>query len=205
MGTDDLFKKARAKREARKSLNKDILDNILILCEGEKTEPNYFNSIRRKYRLLNVEVRGLGSNTDKITKNAIKHHKNYSQVWCVFDRDSFSAQNFNRAFQMVAKYKNVHIAYSNEAFELWYLLHFNYYNTGISRKRYYKLLSELLGKKYKKNSTEMYDLICDKENTAIKNAKKLLKSYTKDNPEKNNPSTTVYKLVEELNKYKDIF
>ena len=33
MGTDDLFKKAREKREARKSLNKKILDNILILCE----------------------------------------------------------------------------------------------------------------------------------------------------------------------------
>lgn len=49
MGTDDLFKKAREKREARKSLNKKILDNILILCEGEKTEPNYFNGIKCKY------------------------------------------------------------------------------------------------------------------------------------------------------------
>lgn len=38
MGTDDLFKKAREKRETRKSQNKNILDNILILCEGEKTE-----------------------------------------------------------------------------------------------------------------------------------------------------------------------
>ncbi len=205
MGTDDLFKKAREKRETRKSLNKNILDNILILCEGEKTEPNYFNSIKRKYRLLNVDIRGLGSNTDKITETAIKNYKDYSQVWCVFDRDSFGAQHFNRAFQMVKKYKNINIAYSNQAFELWYLLHFNYYNTGISRKRYYELLSNLLGKKYKKNSTEIYELICEKEDTAIKNAKKLLKSYSECNPEKNNPSTTVFKLVEELNKYKDVF
>lgn len=126
MGTDDLFKKAREKRETRKKQNKDILDNILILCEGEKTEPNYFNSIKLKYRLSNVDIRGKGSNTDKITEAAIKHHKDYSQVWCVFDRDSFTAYHFTRAFQMVAKYKNIHIAYSNEAFELWYLLHFNY-------------------------------------------------------------------------------
>ena len=205
MGTDDLFKKAREKKEIRKKLNKNILDNILILCEGAKTEPNYFNSIKLKYRLSNVDIRGLGSNTDKITETAIKHHKNYSQVWCVFDRDSFDAYNFNRAFQMVAKYKNIHIAYSNEAFELWYLLHFNYYNTGISRNQYYDLLSELLDKKYKKNSTEMYELICDKENTAIKNAKRLLSSYSNENPERNNPSTTVYKLIEELNRYKDTF
>ena len=205
MGTDDLFKKERNKREARKSLNKNILDNILILCEGKKTEPNYFNSIKLKYRLSNVDIRGLGSNTDKITETAIEHHKNYSQIWCVFDRDSFKAHHFNRAFQMIKKYKNIHIAYSNEAFELWYLLHFHYYNTGISRNRYFKLLNDLLGKKYEKNSPEIYDLICDKENTAIKNAKKLLMSYTEYNPEKNNPSTTVFELVEELNKFKDTF
>lgn len=205
MGTDDLFKKAREKRESRKSLNKNIIENILILCEGEKTEPNYFNSIKRKYRLSNVDIRGLGSNTDRIVETAIKNHKDYSQVWCVFDRDSFSAQHFNRAFQIAEKYKNIHMAYSNEAFELWYLLHFNYYNTGIPRKRYFELLNELLGKKYKKNSPEIYDLICDKENVAIKNAKRLLKSYTEDNPEKNNPSTTVFKLVEALNKFKDTF
>ena len=60
MGTDDLFKKAKEKREARKSLNKKILDNILILCEGEKTEPNYFNGIKCKYRMSNVEIKGLG-------------------------------------------------------------------------------------------------------------------------------------------------
>jgi hypothetical protein len=205
MGTDDLFKKARKKREVRKSSNKHILDNILILCEGEKTEPNYFNSIKRKFKLSNVDIRGLGSNTDKITESAIKNHKDYSQVWCVFDRDSFKSHHFNRAFQMIEKYKNIHIAYSNEAFELWYLLHFNYYNTGISRKRYFELLSELLGKKYEKNSPEIYNLICDKENTAIKNAKRLLKLYTEYNPEKNNPSTTVFELVEELNKFKNTF
>lgn len=205
MGTDDLFKKARVKRETRKSLNKKILDNILILCEGEKTEPNYFNGIKCKYRMSNVEIKGLGANTDTITKIAVKEHRNFSQIWCVFDRDSFDAHNFNRAFQMIKKYKNIHIAYSNEAFELWYLLHFNYYNTGITREAYCKKLNKLLGKKYKKNSTEIYSLICDKENVAIKNAKRLFESYPNENPEKNNPSTTVYKLVEELNKYKDTF
>lgn len=47
MGTDDLFKKAKRQKEVRKRNNKkQLLDNILILCEGEKTEPNYFNSIK---------------------------------------------------------------------------------------------------------------------------------------------------------------
>ena len=205
MGTDDLFKKAKQQKETRKKIIRNMLDNILILCEGEKTEPNYFNSIKCLYKLSNVEIKGLGSNTDKITELAIKHRKDYSQIWCVFDRDSFKAHNFNRAFQMIKRYKNIFIAYSNEAFELWYLLHFNYYDTGISRQEYCKLLNKLLGIKYTKNSTEIYGLIHDKENTAISNAKRLMDSYSCENPEANNPSTTVYKLVEELNKYKNEF
>ena len=184
MGNDDLFKKSKLQKETRKKANIPMLDNILILCEGEKTEPNYFNSIKRKYRLSNVKIEWLGSNTDTITQKAIEHRLDYSQIWCVFDRDSFNAQNFNRAFQMIAKYPNIYIAYSNESFELWYLLHFNYYDTEISRKQYCKLLDNLLGTKYQKNSPKMYDLICDKENIAIKNAKQLLNSYSTYNPEK---------------------
>ncbi len=205
MGTDDLFKKAKLYKEVRKKQNRKLLDNILILCEGEKTEPHYFNAIKCRYKLSNVEIKGLGCNTDKITEFAINRRKDYSQIWCVFDRDSFKAHHFNRAFQMIKKYKNIHIVYSNEAFELWYLLHFHYFNTGISREQYIEKLSLLLGYKYKKNSLEMYDIIKDKEEYAIKNAKKLIASYETDCPEKNNPSTTVYKLVEELNQYKDKF
>jgi len=202
MGTDDLFKKEKLKRETRKaSAKKAALENILILCEGTKTEPNYFNSFICEYRLSNVHICGTGWNTDRITKEAIKQRNNYSQVWCVFDRDSFKPHNFNRAFQMVKKYQNIHIAYSNEAFELWYLLHFEPCNSAISRKQYIKKLDELLNEKYKKNSTTMYLKLKDKQQTAIKNAKKLLKTYKEENPEKNNPSTNVYELVELLNKY----
>ncbi len=204
MGTDDLFKKEKQKREERKaSIKREVLDNILILCEGEKTEPNYFNGFKREYRLSNITVRGLGWNTDKITEEAIKQKRNYSEIWCVFDRDFFKPQNFNRAFQMIQKYPNIKIAYSNEAFELWYLLHFNYYNTAISRSQYIEKLSKLLGEEYKKNSATIYMKLKNKQETAIRNAKKLLATYSEPNPENDNPSTTVYQLVEELNKYKN--
>lgn len=204
MGTDNLFnKKAKEQKEKRKLKSIQIRDNILILCEGKKTEPNYFNGFKKNYRLTNVEIKGLGCNTDSITKMAVEERKNYSQIWCVFDRDSFTKQNFNRAFQMIRKYPNISIAYSNEAFELWYLLHFNYYNTGMSRTQYKATLTSLLGEKYKKNSVDMYDKLSDKQEVAIKNAKTLLKSYSPINPEADNPSTNVYELVEELNKYKD--
>lgn len=46
----------------------------------------------------------------------------------------------------------------------------------------------------------MYDTLISKQSQAIKYAKKLLLNYSPSNPETDNPSTTVFKLVEELNK-----
>ena len=144
----------------------------------------------------------MGDNTIRIVEEAVrlKEKDNYDQVWCVFDRDSFPPEKFNAAF-ILAEENNIEIAYSNEAFELWYLLHFNYYDSAMSRKQYGEKLSELLGYKYEKNSDSIYDKLLEKQSTAIKNAEKLLTIHTPLNPEKANPSTKVHILVKELNKF----
>ncbi|MFM7440671.1 MAG: RloB family protein [Snowella sp.] len=89
-------------------------------------------------------------------------------------------------------------AYSNEAFELWYVLHFEFLNTGIPRDHYIKKMTKLLGKKYQKNSDTIYDELINKQATAIRNAEKLFASYNSSNPGEDNPSTTVHLLVKEL-------
>lgn len=88
-------------------------------------------------------------NTDSLVQEAIdlkekaaRSGEPLNEIWCVFDRDSFPAQNFNRAFQL-AKSKNISVAWANEAFEIWYLLHFNYYDTGLSRAEYGERLTTL--------------------------------------------------------------
>jgi len=181
---------------------------ILIVCEGERTEPLYFKAFR--ITSVKVHVEGTGRNTDslveyafEIADSARKSGNAYDQVWCVFDKDRFPAQNFNRAFDLIRNKRKFRIAYSNEAFELWYLLHFNYYYTGISRSQYKGMLTKLLGNKYEKNDPGMYQKLLDRQTEAIRNARKLLESYPTFDPLQNNPSTTVTDLVEELNKYVD--
>ncbi|MDM8548698.1 RloB family protein [Desulfobacterales bacterium HSG2] len=174
---------------------------ILIVCEGARTGPYYFKGF--KITSVQVNIRGKGMNTDSLVEEAIRLNREaekekvpYDSVWCVFDRNSFPLQNFTRAFQ-IAENHNIKVAYSNEAFELWYLLHFHYYDAALSRSQYKGRLSRLLGKKYEKNSKTMYDDLLDKQQDAIKNAEKLLKKHFR----KENPSTTVHLLVEELNQY----
>lgn len=204
MGSDDLFKKFKAQRELRRrTFVRDPRDRILIVCEGEQTEPQYFE----EFRLTNVTVRGTGFNTDSLVQYAIRlrnkakrEKESYDQVWCVFDRDSFPAKNFNDAF-ILAEQNGIKVAYSNEAFELWYLLHFNYYDTGMSRSNYCVKLNSLLGFKYEKKCPIMYEVLLDKQADAIRNASSLLSQYPSPNPEKDNPSTTIHFLVTELNRW----
>ncbi|MCK9477837.1 MAG: RloB family protein [Candidatus Muirbacterium halophilum] len=50
----------------------------------------------------------------------------------------------------------------------------------------------------------MYNILIDKQDNAIKNSKKLYSMYINhNNPQNNNPSTTVHLLIEELNKFID--
>src|SRR6476659_9074580 len=174
----------------RKINTREVRQRFLIVCEGEKTEPNYFRSFR-----VPIDVKGLGENPSKLVNSAkeLKEKEEYDQVWCVFDRDAWTPEDFNNAIRN-AESQGFKVAYSNEAFELWYVLHFEFLNTGIPRSNYLHKLNLLLNQKYKKNSETIYDELFGRQATAIKNAINLLNQYNPCNPAIDNPSTTVHLL-----------
>lgn len=183
---------------------------VLIICEGTKTEPQYFEAFDLNKELIDVKVIGTGKNTDSLVKHAIdlkeKADKNipYSHVWCVFDRDSFQAQQFNQAIQRAVS-NGIQVAYSNEAFEFWYILHFEYLQAGLNREKYKNKLTGHLKKEYKKNDPGIYQQLLDKQPKAIKWAQMLIdEKGSKHNPEKDNPCTNVHRLVIFLNEYLNI-
>jgi hypothetical protein len=170
---------------------------FLIVCEGKKTEPHYFEKFRVPSLVVNIE--GLGMNTLRLVQETLELQKQneYDQTWCVFDKDDFPDKNFNDAMAL-AKKNGIKVAYSNQSFELWYVLHFCYMHTAITRADYMKMLDEKLEHEYKKNSETIFDELRQHQATAIKNAKKLLSQYNPSKPAKDDPSTTVHKLVEQL-------
>jgi hypothetical protein len=187
---------------SRKSATREVRPRILIVCEGKKTEPNYFKGF--KISTVSLVIEPVGAVHISVVERAIElmaEDGDYEEVWCVFDRDKQIANPqdaalFNSALEKAAL-NNVKIAYSNDAFELWYLLHFNYVDTQILRSDYVTKLREIMGT-YKKNDPSMYSKIEDKMPVAIRNAKKLYEASNKDDPGNANPSTTVFKLVERL-------
>lgn len=191
--------------------------SILIVCEGENTEPSYFN----QFRLSSATVKSVGEgyNTISLVNRAIHltNERQYDQVWCVFDKDDFSENDFNNAIQ-IAKANNFGIAYSNQSFEYWLILHFDdHQGAGMHRKDYNDKINELLkpfnvtydGKGNKKVTESFFELLDEidlKTNNkridlAIERAERNFNQFDHTNPAKEESSTTVFRLAKELLKY----
>jgi hypothetical protein len=108
---------------------------VLIVCEGTKTEPNYFTRFRTIYGLSNANVRitpGPGSDPMSVVSFAIAEmakDTNYDRCYCVMDRDTHT--NFDAAIQRIRDFSlgtgRPLIAISSiPCFEVWILLHFQY-------------------------------------------------------------------------------
>jgi hypothetical protein len=203
MGHDKLFQKRKIVLTRLQNTRK--LRRILIVCEGEKTEPNYFRKFPANPEIHDgIDVYGTGYNTVslineaiRIKKLALKNKEPYIEVWCVFDKDDFPAGLFENAIKLAEK-NQIKCAYSIEAFEIWYMLHFHYYDSAFSRGQYKGKLSELLKKTYRKNDEEMFSLLKNRQNRAIQNAQKLYYKQCLLPLGEQNPVTTVFQLVERL-------
>jgi hypothetical protein len=214
---DDSSRKLRI-LERRKEKNikrfnnnsKTVNQSFLIICEGENTEPDYFSEF--KVSSAKVEAIGEGKNTISLVNRAFELKKQYlvkgrkfDQYWVVFDKDSFSNSDFNNAIFMAEK-AGFRVAYSNQCFEYWFILHFNLHQGAINRDSFSDTLSNYLGFKYGKESevsSSMFNSLLNHQIDAIRNAKLIYDSFDPQhaNPANEESSTTVFKLVEELNKY----
>lgn len=187
------------KRYFRRLGWRDPKKRVLLVCEGKKTEPNYFKSLKKDLKLtsVNIEIAGAKGKALELVRYAIgRRVDEFDVIWCVFDKDDCTEDQFREALKL-AKTNKLSVAYSNESFELWLILHFTSSVRGVKRKDYGNKLTSLLGKSYNKNKDYYFDVL-SKQDTAIKNAEILLRQYPKPNPFEDTPSTTVVNLVKEL-------
>jgi len=206
-------KKTQTKRYRIETI--PIKKTILIVCEGQ-TEKLYFES----FPVLGVKIKAIdlkGQAKLKLVESAKEYVENTNEIfddhWCVFDMDvkrgADEFADFDNAIEkaLLLGYK---IAYSNDAFELWFYLHYNFTDTQHLRSYYYTELGKRFGLNYVKDGKKydfckrMYDILLQNESSSQERAierAKLLFDRQRDLPfHQQNPNTKVYELVEELNK-----
>lgn len=161
-------------------------ESILFEFEGKnKTEEIYFKNFQKRENLYNIKFAYV-NNTDpvgmiKCLANYMKREdiskENGDKVYCVFDSDLDinKQQNINEAIKL-AKKNGIEIIISTPCFEFWYRLHYSYTSKKyISNQDIVNDLKNYISE-YEKNM-DVYELIKDKTDIAIKNAKKLEKEH----------------------------
>lgn len=192
---------------------------FLIVSEGTKTEPNYFETFigKRGSKVVSVNCKGRGKNTTQLIAEAKKiqrqdrqRGKEYDSVWIVFDKDNFPDEAFNNAI-LAAPKDGISVAWNNPSIELWYLLHLVDTTKELTPEACINEIEKIMKRqiksfKYDKASSNFSWLNREvNQSKAIKRAK-LLQQLKTDKPyAKQNPCTTVDKLVCQLIGKDEIF
>lgn len=196
------------KPSKRQPQKREPYDRVLIVCEGSKTELNYFSEIKKKYGLssANVPIVNEGPAPITVVETALNRQKKelnlgekYDNVFCVFDRDEHPS--FDRA-STVAKENGLKLARSWPCFEFWFLLHFRYTRKPYVRSgnmspadRCVRDLKKHLPS-YEKAERGLFRDLEDLLEDAKSNAQRtIIDSEKTDNP---NPSSEVHCLVDYL-------
>jgi hypothetical protein len=199
----------------RRKAFKEPCKSILIVCEGSKTEPIYFNALKKRLRLIMVYVEIIGKGAAPITvvNSAIDLREQrkreakksltkaeYEIIYCVFDVEAPTPHGSLADAVGMANAHNLDVILSNPCFEYWYILHFR--KTSAPFYTNDEVLSNLRQEypDYSKSDADIFEVVYPKTNDAIKHSKEVL-SEQHDNAEdlRNcNPSTHVHKIVEYL-------
>lgn len=219
-----MHKRAKSTKELGRKKAQRSGDLILIVCEGEKTEPNYLNELLRELNIHEVRAKidvigECGSAPQSVVKHAIEKFelKDYDHIFCVIDKDKHP--RFHDALQHIQEYKwrkkkgkeifkaTTHrIIVSVPCFEYWLLLHYQnttqpFSGNGQDISPCKECIRQLKLKlpNYEKGTQGIYHLTKDKLETAIKHAKQIVHQKTE---EYSNPITYFHELIEFLQRFK---
>jgi hypothetical protein len=200
-----------AKRDGlrRRRPFRNPLPRILIVCEGTRTEPGYFNELRHTERIPIELVTRSGGVPKTLVQRAVelknvaekeaKSRKDdnllYDEVWCVFDIDEHPAVPDAR---QQARDNGIELAISNPCFELWILLHFRNQRAHIGRAVVRRECAKYLpGYEKKVPFTKLHP----NYDEAVQRALDLDAWQQTRGAQGSNPSTGVHKLTEKIKSF----
>lgn len=114
---------------------------LLIVTEGEETEPQYFEGLARFARATGVDVYaakviGLGCDPLTLVRQAVRRRADagedaYHEVWCVCDVDEHDKLP---SAIVEARREKINLAITNPCFELWLLWHYRDYGRSANKR-----------------------------------------------------------------------
>jgi len=218
MGSDNQPKHRQANKLARRKARRESFDRILIVTEGKKTEPNYFNEIKAFYRLPSANVSAIPSayGTDPLSVVNYAEHlfiegeeslsippRAFEKVYAVFDRDDHHTYHdaLGKAASLNQKLQNdlrqlitFKAIASIPCFELWLLLHYEQITHPLHRNDTIRRLKGHLPD-YQKGQGGLFKFTQPLIETANRHALELINNNTQHG---DGPYTDIHTLVDLL-------
>lgn len=206
-------RRARAGRRAapalkRRGPRREPKRRFILFCEGQNTEPTYFEAIKRARSgtLIAVEIVAAVGVPMTIAERAAEEAQTHrhrrgrrdsfeegDQVWAVFDRDAHP--RFEEAV-MLCEQHGVEVARSDPCFELWLILHERDYDQPCDRRKAQRELG-CLRTEYDRSRKKMPDCadMVRRVEQAESRAEAQLRCREAEGAPCGNPSTTVFRLT----------
>ncbi|MEO5375561.1 MAG: RloB family protein [Alphaproteobacteria bacterium] len=211
MPRDNSPKERQNRQLERKKSRRASRDRILIVSEGSRTRPLYFNEIRSTYRLHSANVvvlpSTLGTSPKQVVESAVEEFQKaraFEQVYAVFDLDAHVNyyDALNNAMEFNGKLRNdlrqpvcFRAVASVPDFELWLLLHYEDIQVPIHRNDVLQRLKKHIPN-YEKGASGVFSKTRPNLETAIQRAERLaLINNAHTDPE---PYTAIVDLVKLL-------
>jgi hypothetical protein len=143
-------RRTRAKDLRRQTASRPERKTIVVFCEGEASEPDYINALKRLPAVrgntsINIEIDPGQGVPLTLVRRAVERSNDdeVDECWCVFDVEwPKNHPNLKQAIRLAAEH-NVGLAVSNPCFELWLILHFKdqtaFMNTSDAERKSCKL------------------------------------------------------------------
>ncbi len=225
MGKDNQPKHRQAARDLKRRADvRQTYERLLIVCEGEKTEPQYLCEIQRTYQLATARVQVLhsrfGTAPQQVLAYALTvfkkgdrerglHPREFDRIIVVFDRDEHRSYHaaLAQADAQNGKLRNdngaavpVDAVVSVPCFELWLLLHFEEVHAPLQRHEALERLTAYLPG-YEKGGGGYWAATKDLLDAAAQRAVRLAQATTASDGTQ--PYTAMHELVSRLVHLKD--
>lgn len=191
----------RSKPLKRKSETRQERKTIIVFCEGEKSEPNYINALKKLPDIamntsINIELDPAQGVPLTLVRNAISRNSDpeVDECWCIFDVEwPQHHPNLKEAIQL-ARANDIKLAISNPCFELWLILHHQDYNRFVNTPNAERESRALDGRSGKSINASQYMPLRDK---AVRRARLLDHKHQRDgsNFPENNPSSSMHEFL----------
>ena len=197
-----------SRRLSRKLATRTPAARIIIVTEGQRTEPAYLRNFAGIHGARTVEVIpiGIGGEPKTVVRRAIDELRKVKRdslgrrdsVWAVFDRDEhprfYEAKN-------LASAHGVRLALSNPCFELWGIFHYRDWDAPVDRRECQRILEKDCST-YSVAGGKLFvdqEVILQSYASAVERGRRsLIRRREEGDPPEGNPSTAMHMLTEHI-------